>query len=109
MKRATVKFTVAENDVEQIIETYPGDYKNLMELLKDKMYLDPFGECGGMGRCATCIIKVTGLKGISRIKDRNEPATLSKFGYDTADIRLSCQIIISADLDGATIEILEQD
>ena len=107
MTRGTIKFTVADNDLEQIIETYPGDYRNLMELLRDKMYLDSFGECSGMGRCATCIIRVTGLKGNSITKDRNEPATLSKFGYEASDIRLSCQILISSDLDGATIEILK--
>jgi ferredoxin len=50
---------------------------------------------------------ITGLKGNSITKDRNEPATLSKFGYEASDIRLSCQILISSDLDGATIEILE--
>ena len=107
MTRGTIKFTVADNDLEQIIETYPGDYSNLMELLRDKMYLDSFGECSGMGRCATCIIRVTGLKGNSITKDRNEPATLSKFGYEASDIRLSCQILISSDLDDAIIEILE--
>jgi len=107
MTRNTIKFTVANNHLEQIIETYPGDYRNLMELLRHKMYLDYFGQCSGMGRCATCIIRITGLKGNSITKDRNEPATLSKFGYEASDIRLSCQILISSDLDGATFEILE--
>ena len=107
MMRNTIKFTVTDNNLEQIIETYPDDYRNLMELLKDKMYLDSFGECSGMGRCATCIIRITGLKGNSITKERNEPSTLSKFGYEASDIRLSCQILLSSDLDGATIEILE--
>lgn len=89
------------------METYTGEYRNLMALLKDKIYFDYFGECGGMGRCATCIVRITGSKGNSNKKERNEPATLSKCGYKASNIRLSCQILISSDLDGATIQILK--
>ena len=77
-----------------------------MFLLKDKLDLDEFGECGGIGRCATCIIKVSGITGVSAIKDRNEPVTLSKNGYEDDSIRLSCQIFISKDLNGAIVELL---
>ena len=105
--RSAIKITVLENGTEHIIETYNGKYRNLMELLKDKMYLDCFGECGGLGRCATCIVNTTGLKGSSVIKDRNEPVTLERFGYkDEPQIRLSCQLLVSEDLDRAIIEIL---
>lgn len=108
MTRSTIEIIVLENEIKQTIETYNGEYRNLMELLKDKMYLDCFGECDGMGRCATCIIKIEGLKGDSFAKDRNEPVTLAKYGYqDFEDIRLSCQILVSEDLDGATITIIE--
>lgn len=107
MTKSTIKFTVTEDDSEQTLETYAGEYRNLMGLLKDKMCLDYYGECGGMGRCATCMIRISGLKGKSIVKERNEPVTLSKFGYEEAEIRLSCQICISSDLEGATIRILE--
>lgn len=107
MTRTAIKLTVTDNGSEQAIETLSGEYRNLMVLLKDKMYFDYFGECGGMGRCATCVIRVAGLKGSSITKERNEDATLSKYGYKEAEIRLSCQILLSSDLDGATIEILE--
>lgn len=40
-------------------------------------------------------------------KERNEPVTLSKFGFEDDPIRLSCQILIKADLNGAVIEIFE--
>ncbi len=107
MKIGTINFTAVEHGLERIIETFPGDYRNLMELLRDQLYLDSFGECGGMGRCATCIIRVTGLKGNSITRGRNEPSTLSKFGYSASDLRLSCQILLSSDLEGATIEIFK--
>lgn len=75
--------------------------------LKDNLYLDDFGECGGVGRCSTCIVKTNRIKGNSLLKERNEPVTLSKMGYTDDNIRLSCQLLISDDLNGAEIEILE--
>lgn len=48
MTRANIKLTVKDNGLEQNIETCVGEYQNLMELLKDKIYLGFFGKCGGM-------------------------------------------------------------
>lgn len=103
----TIRLTVIDNNTRQVIETYEGEYRSLMFLLKDKMYLDYFGECGGMGRCATCIIQIDGLSGNSINKERNEPTTLSKMGHERENIRLSCQIYVTKDLNGAAIQILE--
>lgn len=105
--RNTIRFTVVENSTKHTIETHVGEYPNLMFLLRDKLYLDGFGECGGVGRCATCIIQAKGIKGNSAQKERNEPTTLSKMGYTDANIRLSCQLFITADIDGSEFEILE--
>lgn len=102
-----IQFTVIENDTIEIINTHVGSYRNLMFLLKENLCLDEFGECLGMGKCATCIIKTTDITGDSAIKDRNEPATLSKYGYEDDNIRLSCQLYITKDLDGAIIELLK--
>lgn len=102
-----LSFTVISNNSQQVIETYAGEYRNLMFLLKDKLYPDNFGECGGMGRCATCVIKIKGLSGNSVNKVRNEPATLTKMGYEDENIRLSCQLFITEDLNSTVIEIPE--
>ena len=102
-----IQFTVIEDGSEQIIETYFGEYRSLMLLLKNELYLDSFGECGGVGRCATCIVKTSEISGNSAIKDRNEPVTLSKMGYDDENIRLSCQLLITKDLEGCSIEIID--
>jgi len=105
--RKKIQLTVTENNTNHIVETHVGEYPNLMFLLKDKLLLDSFGECGGVGRCATCVIKAKGIKGNSANKERNEPATLSKIGHTEDDIRLSCQLYITNDIDGAQIELLE--
>ena len=78
-----------------------------MFLLRDTLGLDSFGECGGVGRCATCVINAEGITGDSFIKERNEPTTLKKMGYEEESTRLSCQLYVTADLDGATITILD--
>ena len=105
--RESIHFTVIEDDIATEIETYEGEYKNLMFLLRDNLYLDSFGECSGMGRCATCVIKIEGLTGNAVVKDRNEPVTLSKIGFTEENIRLSCQLLINEDLNGVEIELIE--
>ena len=107
MTKNTIQFTVIENGHSQLIETYPSSHPNLMFLLRDNLGLDGFGECGGVGRCATCVINAEGITGNSVIKDRNEPTTLAKMGYEEESTRLSCQLYITPDLDGATITILD--
>ncbi len=92
--------------MEQIIKTYFGAYRSLMVLLKEELYIDSFGECGGVGRCATCIVKTSGISGDLAIKDRNEPATLSKMGYEEENVLRSCQLLITKDLEGSSIEII---
>lgn len=103
----TIEFTVIENGTETPITTHHGSYPNLMYLLKEELQLESFGECGGVGRCATCVIKTEGIIGNSALKDRNEPATLAKLGFEETHIRLSCQIYITQDLNGATITLME--
>ena len=105
--KKTIQFTVTENGIQQKIVTHHGAYPNLMFLLKNELQLDSFGECGGVGRCATCVIKADGITGNSQIKDRNEPATLAKLGFDETHIRLSCQIYITQDLNNSIIELIE--
>lgn len=102
-----IHFTVTQNDSRQEIHTHFGEYRDLMSLLKDKLYTDSFGECGGKGRCATCVIRVKGLTGKSLIKERNEPVTLLKMGFKDANIRLSCQLLVTDELNGSEIEILD--
>lgn len=78
-----------------------------MLLLKDKLFLDDFGECKGEGKCATCAVKIVNLEGVLQKMERNEPATLSKFGFaEDAQIRLACQVYVTKDLEGSHITII---
>lgn len=88
------------------INTYKNEYRSLMVLIKDRFYPDVFGECGGMGRCATCLVRLIAVKEIPGM-DRNESSTLSKQGIIDPCIRLSCQLFVDASLHECTILILD--
>ncbi|UXX79042.1 2Fe-2S iron-sulfur cluster-binding protein [Reichenbachiella carrageenanivorans] len=103
----TIQFTVVVEGHNHSLSTYPDAYPNVMTLIKDQLLLDDFGECGGMGRCATCVINTQGLSGESTIKERNEPATLHKYGLDDPGTRLSCQLFVSPDLEGTELTLIE--
>ena len=100
-----ISVTVIHDGEEYAVTTYLNEFRNLMVLLNNTIYLEHFGECGGQGRCATCMIKVVGLRGNANIMERNEAATINKAGIANTAFRLSCQLFINADLDGARIEI----
>jgi len=85
--------------------TYDNEYRSLMELLFDNLYLENFGECKGMGRCSTCLIQIKSKT--HKISDYygNELATLKKHKINTLGYRLSCQINIDKNLHLIEIEI----
>jgi 2Fe-2S ferredoxin len=103
-----IEFTVVNDGEHFLLHTAPGRYRNLMQLLKDNYYLESFGSCGGMGRCATCLVKLTAVTEQELIHlDRNESATLAKLGVSDEEFRLSCQIIISKALNGAVVTLVD--
>ena len=108
MKKFDIHFRVTYQEEEFFIRTYLNEYENLMQLLREKVFLEGFGECEGIGKCGTCLIKISGITGNSQIMDRNEPNTLIKMGVDHPLIRLSCQILVSSDLHNASITIMDE-
>jgi ferredoxin, 2Fe-2S len=106
MGKTAIHFTVYyDNEIHQI-ETYPYEYRNLMVLLYDKMYIEDFGECKGMGRCGTCLVRLKGLPEAIKMLDRNEETTLSKMGFQDDSIRLSCQLLVDEYLQNIRVEII---
>ena len=104
-QRIEISITIINDDEHYAVKTYLNQYRNLMVLLNYSIYLENFGECGGQGRCATCMVKVVGLKEAANAMERNEAATIGKAGLLDTGTRLSCQLLINADLDGAVIMI----
>jgi len=105
-KQDEILIKIISEGEEQLISTCKNEYRSLMVLIKDKLYPDGFGECGGLGRCATCIVRlekeITGM-------ERNESTTLSKQGIANPYIRLSCQLLVDASLHDCTVIILNND
>lgn len=107
-EREKIRFSVVEYGQTREIETFENEYRNLMVLLNDWIYLENFGECGGQGRCATCAVKVEGaIKQLADDRSRNEARTLEKNDYNVENLRLSCQILINHLLNGTTVYIEE--
>jgi ferredoxin, 2Fe-2S len=100
-----IVFTVFLDDTEHVISTFKHEYRSLMALIRDQLYPDSFGECGGMGRCSTCQVQLQGIEQPVSL-DRNEQATLKKSGVSDGSVRLSCQILIDASLQGAKITVV---
>jgi 2Fe-2S ferredoxin len=94
-----------EEEIE--IETYQGEFRNLMTLINEKIYVEDFGQCKGTGRCGTCLIETEGLANAAGRMDRNEKSTLDKCTVKKEGLRLSCQIMISPALHHSRIKIVE--
>jgi 2Fe-2S ferredoxin len=77
-----------------------------MALIRDKVCPDDFGDCGGMGRCATCQVSIKGGLNSPVHMQRNEAETLRKAGVSHALARLSCQILITEDLENLFVVVL---
>lgn len=106
MNREVIQFTACCEGIEFALQTYEREYRNLMALLNDKIYLETFGECKGMGRCGTCIVKIEGLPDVANTLDRNEQSTLNKAGVTQPNFRLTCQVLIDKNLEDVKVEVI---
>ncbi|HEY9363250.1 MAG TPA: 2Fe-2S iron-sulfur cluster-binding protein [Chitinophagaceae bacterium] len=106
IEKTAIHFKVICDGQEHELVTYPNEYRNLMMLIFDKIYVEGFGECGGMGRCGTCTIEITGLPDHLNEMARNEEATLNKKGAGP-NLRLACQFLIDKNLENTTINIVD--
>lgn len=100
-----ISFQVRYEDIATRVRTRTGAYRNLMELLRDSMYLDEFGECGGTGRCATCAVEIEWADGVPRARERNEESTLSD---SPPNLRLACQVDVDERLQNARVIIRQE-
>lgn len=106
MARERIGFTLILGNEELEIETFRGEFRNLMDLINEKIYVEDFGECKGIGRCGTCLITFVSSNELPEM-DRNEKATLAKAEVSGTGWRLSCQIMVDDLLQGTTVTIAE--
>ena len=104
-KNYKIPFTEFVEEQRYELNSFVNEYRNLMVLLKDKLAPEDFGECGGMGRCGTCLIKISGLEKNTTLI-RNEQSTLEKMGIADPEIRLACQFQVNDDLKNVSVYIL---
>jgi ferredoxin len=100
-----IKIKVTDREDQQQTIEVPTDINlNLMEVLKGYGY-DIMATCGGMALCATCHIHI--LEGEEKIPEREDAELdmLDTLPDAEANSRLSCQIKISNELDGISIQL----
>ncbi|MCL2515509.1 MAG: 2Fe-2S iron-sulfur cluster-binding protein [Microbacteriaceae bacterium] len=80
----------------------------LMEVAVNESIPGIYGDCGGQAQCATCHVHVPPeWRPITGERNAAEQAMLAN-AYDvTEDSRLSCQIIVSEELDGVTVDVVD--
>ncbi|MFT6723036.1 MAG: ferredoxin [Flavobacteriaceae bacterium] len=83
---------------------------NLMELVRS-YELAPEGSigiCGGMAMCASCQCYVTSVHELPEISDEEE-VMLFEANHTKHNSRLSCQIPITENLEGLTVQLAPED
>lgn len=105
--REKITFQIIHSHEETEVQTHEGEYRNLMSLINDKIFVEDFGECKGIGRCGTCLVIINAKNMLCPI-DRNEKTTLDKCVIIHPQMRLACQIMIQDYLKDAFITIVEE-
>lgn len=89
---------------EHSISVKPGS--TLMEAIRDSGFDELQALCGGSCACATCHVLVN-PEWLSRLPamSEHEDALLDSSDHRRANSRLSCQIMITEDIGGISVEI----
>ncbi len=92
---------------EYSVEFYKWEYINLMELIRDRLYID-FGDCKGRAMCGTCQVVLE--VGNQQITEAGiyELETLKKQANVTATSRLACQILVDKYLHGKVFKVVTE-
>lgn len=101
-----IVFTVRYSGDEYQLKTYWGEYRTLRLLIENKLNIRGFGQCGGMGRCASCLIEIVDLNDKSTFLSRTEHTSFRRTIRKYSIVRFACQIPVNDDLANVTIKIL---
>ena len=83
---------------------------SLMELIRNAGVEELLALCGGCCSCATCHVQIDDAS-LSKLPamSADENDLLDGSSHRNANSRLSCQVLISSQLDGMTVSIVEAD
>ena len=107
--RTIIKIIVDYNNELHILEAYSHEYRSLMHFIFDKIYIEDFGDCRGMGRCGTCLIEILNQQYINDEYERNELTTLGRLGYVIPNTRLACQLLVDERINNLHCRIILPD
>lgn len=80
----------------------------LMEVAVNESIAGIYGDCGGEAQCATCHVHVEPeWRQVTGERNPAEQAMLGNAFDVTEASRLSCQIIVSDDMDGLIVEVVD--
>ena len=101
------------NIVNQSGETTPvqaSEGRTLMEVIRDNGFDELLALCGGCCSCATCHVHID-AETFARLPSMTEDESdlLDSSEHRDATSRLSCQVAITAALEGATVTIAQED
>ena len=103
------KITVVGRDgSERAIDA--GEGMSVMENIRDNGFDELLALCGGCCSCATCHVYVDpGFADKLPEMSEDEDDLLDSSNHRRENSRLSCQIIVSGDLDGLKVAIAPED
>lgn len=107
-RQADIAVTIVYEGREHVLRTYTHEYRSLMALVYDKLYVADFGDCKGIGRCGTCHVRLPEhAEETLLVRAGNEPNTLAKMTGVAPTSRLSCHIAIDDRLHGLRVEVMQ--
>jgi ferredoxin, 2Fe-2S len=81
---------------------------NLMEVAVNESVPGIYGDCGGEAQCATCHVRVDPEWQASTGERGDMEKAMLHNAYDVTDAsRLACQIVLSEQLDGLSVQVVD--
>lgn len=103
MENIITVFVIDREGVKHKLEAPTDMNMNMMELCRS-YELPVKGTCGGMAMCASCQMYVLNDK-VTLERSDDEQLMLDEAWYVEENSRLGCQIHLSNDMDGLTVEL----
>ncbi|MBO0323781.1 (2Fe-2S)-binding protein [Muricauda sp. CAU 1633] len=90
----------------QIVPFKRYEYANLMELIVNTCY-DEIGECRGRGLCGTCVVEIGEGSSLTEPPNKKEMEVFQNMNLTGEEVRLACQLMLTHELDGVKVRVLE--